>query len=65
MKEIPRCGMYKKNNKELYQKRPCIENKALQLMVYYELKLHWMKVCWLYERSLKTKFAFVFLKKVF
>ncbi len=40
----------KKQNKWLYDGRLCPENKVLHLMFYYELKLHWMKVCWLYER---------------
>jgi hypothetical protein len=29
----------------------CPENKVLHLMFYSELKLYWMKVYWLYERS--------------
>jgi hypothetical protein len=41
----------KDENKWLCHERLCPENKVLYLMFYYELKLYWMKICWLYERS--------------
>jgi len=47
-----RVNISTKTNKQLCHKRLCPENKVLQLMFYYELKLYWMKVCWRFERSL-------------
>jgi hypothetical protein len=44
-------GMHPVRNKWLCQERICPENKVLHLMLYYQLKLYWMKVCWLHERS--------------
>jgi len=42
-------------NKRHWHERLCPENKILHLMFYFELKLYWMKVCWLYERSWEKK----------
>ncbi len=50
---------------QLYHERLCLENKVLHLMFYYELKLYWMKVCWLYEISLLLFSTFVLKTKVF
>ncbi len=34
-------------------------------MLYYELKLYWMKVCWLYEKTINYFFTFVPKRKKF
>jgi hypothetical protein len=46
-------------NKWLCHERLCPENKVLHLMLYYELKLYWMKICWLYEGPWIIFFTFV------
>jgi hypothetical protein len=43
--------LFPRINKRLCHERLCPENKVLYLMLYYELKLYWIKVCWLYENS--------------
>jgi hypothetical protein len=51
--------LYKENNR-LCHERLCPENKDLHLMFYYELKLYWIQVCWLYERSETFSFQIKF-----
>jgi hypothetical protein len=51
-------------NKCLCHERLCPENKVLHLMFYYELKLYWMKICWLYEGPWIIFSTFVLKKNI-
>jgi hypothetical protein len=50
----------KGGNKRLCHERLCPENKALNLMFYYDLKLYWMKVCLAFMEDHKFVFSHLY-----